>query len=162
MPYVAPTTRTTGEFITAAIWNQDIVDNENTAFPIGTTWTTWTPTLSNMTLGSGTSEARYYRVGDTVFWRFRFTLGAGSAMGTDPAISPPVTINTAHQSLTLGSVFVSDADAVDWHGNVDRSGTTLRMRYINAAANFASITATAPFTWTSGDILDAQGFYESA
>lgn len=29
MAWVTPTARTTGEFITAAIWNQDVVDNAN-------------------------------------------------------------------------------------------------------------------------------------
>ena len=35
MGYVAPTTRTTGEVITAAIWNQDVTDNMIAMTPHG-------------------------------------------------------------------------------------------------------------------------------
>src|SRR5258706_593917 len=53
-------------------------------------WTTWSPTLTNLTLGSGALTAKYRQVGKTVDIRGRFVYGIGSAVGTDPSFTLPV------------------------------------------------------------------------
>src|SRR5262245_14617589 len=52
-------------------------------------WTTWTPTLANLTLGNGTVTAKYRRLGKTVDYRFKFVLGSTSAVGTSPRFTLP-------------------------------------------------------------------------
>lgn len=153
-----------------AITNSQITDSRTrahlldyaSAFPLGVNWASWTPTLTNMTLGNGAVLADYAQVGQTVHWFFQFTLGSTSAITGEPAFSPPVTISTAIPSLMMGMVFLSDANGADWGGPVQRSGTTLRMRYWDAGSNVAAISATLPFTWASTDVLTATGFYKVA
>jgi hypothetical protein len=54
-------------------------------------WQTWSPTLSNLTQGNGTIEAKYIQIGKTVYFRFTFILGTTSAVGSIPTITLPVT-----------------------------------------------------------------------
>jgi hypothetical protein len=125
-------------------------------------WAPWTPTLTNITLGAGTVVAEYTRVGGTVFYMFKFTFGAGSAMGTEPEFSPPVAVDT-NTFIPIGYVYILDADGADWPGGMARiNGTAIRLRYLNGNSNDAAITATVPMTWASGDMLICSGFYRVA
>lgn len=132
-------------------------------------WISWTPTLTNMTLGNGTVTARYTRVGRTIKFYFKFVLGSTSAVGTAPRFSLPVT--TSGLYTTAGLDRLGDAAILDsgvgvfsascWWG----SSTTALMDYWNATGTpvtAAAITATAPMTWTTGDVLLAEGTYEAA
>lgn len=140
------------------------VTDELTA--ISAAWTSWVPTLTNMTLGAGTVTAKYRRVGKTLDWRFKFVLGAGSAMGTDPAFSIPsgMTLSgdyTAAQD-PLGDVQLRDAGTNNYHGPaLYGSSTTIAMFWWNSSV-LNGITSTAPFTWTSTDAIACTGRAELA
>src|SRR5678815_1966659 len=45
-------------------------------------WSTWSPTTANLTLGNGTITARYRMSGKTGDFFFSFVLGSTSAIGT--------------------------------------------------------------------------------
>lgn len=163
MAWATPRTWAAGEHPSAAQFNQDIRDNQLAAFPLGvTTWTAWTPTLTNMTLGTGTVVAQYQRVGNLVFYVFRFNLGVGSLMGTSPAFTPPVAHSSVFGNAPLGMARLIDADGPDWEGMARRSGTDINVLYQDGAGNQATITATAPFTWVATDTLEVSGFYLAA
>ena len=128
-------------------------------------WTAWTPTLTNMTLGSGTLDCNYVRIGQTIHFRFRFLLGAGSAVGTNPEFSLPVAANAEYLAeFPLGEAIYVDAGTKTWeafceHFNTD---TTAVLRHSDGAGAFTTTTATAPFTWTTNDYIMAIGTYEAA
>ena len=130
-------------------------------------WTTWTPSYTNLTVGSGTVVARYCQIGsELVQFYWSFVLGSGSAVATAPTISLPVAASTSMSStgnFQLGSVKLTDASAGDWMGlGVLTSTTVLTLVYLAATAQIANITATAPFTWVSTDMLSISGSYEVA
>lgn len=129
-------------------------------------WTTWTPTLTNITQGNGTVLARYIRIGNDVRWKFRFVMGSTSAMGTGPQITLPAAPADTSESEWVGWVSVRDVGTGNFFGPVRwSSGSTVSLNYwtISGANLIASnITSTAPMTWTTNDVLIARGFYEAA
>lgn len=168
MGYVAPTTRATDYFVTAATWNQDIVDNQNAAFPLGIdAWTAWVPT-TNITVGDGSVVARYQRIGRTVLFQYRFTFGTTSAMATSPNFSLPVAINTTGLTSArspLGNAVIFDASGTQFSAELVYQSTDLGLVLCyNTAGTFstaASVSSTVPMTWATGDLLLAQGVYEA-
>ena len=142
-----------------------IADSTN----LGGAWQTWTPTLTNMTLGNGTVTAKYIQIGKTVFFRFAFVFGSTSTMGSIPRFSLPVT--AASHAGSLGSILLGTANAYDNATNnfdcvaVLNSTTDAIIRVIQASGTNslqANITSTNPMTWTTSDELHVIGQYEAA
>jgi hypothetical protein len=132
-------------------------------------WEAWTPTLTNLTLGNGAVVARYVRIGRTIDFYFRFTLGSTSAVGTNPFFTLPVTTSGLYavgNSDQLGMTTLVDTGAANFSGPCLWTNTTTAIiQYWNAGGTtltVASITPTVPFTWTNGDRLIASGRYEAA
>jgi len=130
-----------------------------------TGWTTWVPTLTNMTLGSGTQIAKYRRLGKAVDFRWRFVYGAGSAVGTDPQFTLPVAAAaeylTAVEAPFSGRYTDASVGASVAHARpiFFTSASNILLYYFSAAATIASITSTAPWTWTTSDSLNVWGTY---
>jgi hypothetical protein len=78
---------------TLAKWNilnsndDDLNARLNTIETLG--WVSYTPTLTNLTVGNGTLSAKYMRQSKICTVRFVFTFGTTSSMGTDPTLSLP-------------------------------------------------------------------------
>lgn len=130
-------------------------------------WKSWTPTLTNLTLGNGTLVASYIQIGKTVFAKFSFILGSTSAVGTAPNFSLPVTASTTGVTtnvslLGVGALFDTSASIFITGLPLYLSATTCLMRYLPAGDTFTEITATAPFTWATGDQFTANITYEAA
>lgn len=132
-------------------------------------WITWTPTLTNLTLGNGTVTARYTRVGRTIEFFFKFVCGSTSAVGTNPSFSPPVTTSDLYTTSNvdpIGLASLFDSGTAVYSGPCLWTNTTrFIIQYWNATGTpllISSITATVPFTWTTGDVLVATGRYEAA
>jgi len=138
----------------------------------GTTWIAltgsvgiWVPVLSNLTLGSGTVRATYRQIGKWYDFHFRFTYGAGSAVGTDPSFTLPATPSADYPTEAFGTfpgrVHLLDSGTAGRPGALTRTGTaTVAIGQINATPAVAQITATSPWTWTTPDALIVDGgFY---
>jgi hypothetical protein len=163
MAWATPRTWAAGEHPTAAQFNQDIRDNQLAAFPLGvTSWTTWTPTLTNLTLGNGTLTASYQRVGNLIFYVFKFTLGSTSVVGTGLAFSPPVAHSSVMGNTPVGSARLLDDNGVDYHGFGFRSGTDIVIHAVDGASNLTAVTALVPFIWATGDSISISGWYLAA
>lgn len=128
-------------------------------------WTVWTPTLTSLTLGSGTVTARYRQVGKTVDYRFKFTLGAGSAVASGPRFTLPVQ-QAAYLAATIdpfGRGTLGDASTNSYACEVRiSSGTTVEIVGIGTAGIHTAVTSTVPFTWGTGDTISVAGSYEAA
>lgn len=125
----------------------------------------WTPTLTNLTQGSGTVTAKYRRIGKGIDWYFRFVYGAGSAVGTDPTFTLPATpatfypVNEGFGSFP-GEAHIVDASGAARAGNIIHpTSTTAGVNFFNATPTLTQITATVPWTWTTSDSITAWGFY---
>lgn len=138
-----------------------------TVVPLGA-WTSYTPTLTNLTLGNGTSVATFARIGRTIHWRWVFTLGTTSAVGTVPTISLPVAAAADYsgQGPTFGICTFIDQGVANYSGRVTGlSSTTVHFQNENAAGTSVVMTntsATVPFTFGSTDQIFATGTYEAA
>ena len=130
----------------------------------GDAWVAYTPTLSNITLGSGgTSSFFYQRVGKMVNVRGRITLGTSGALSGVATFTLPVNAITADQFWQSGTIL---NDSGTFYAGVVRVGTsTATVLALNASATYTTAVNTAlniPFTWASGDILNVGFSYEAA
>lgn len=150
-----------GHKVTATDWDAVLDQIELSA----SSWSTWTPTLTNITAGNGTTLGRYKQIGATVYYRFRFTLGTTSAIGTSPRFTLPVAPLASYTASQdpLGDVNLLDSGTANRRGQVwFVSGSTAEILSYSTTGVAATITATVPQTWATGDVLAASGFYEVA
>lgn len=120
------------------------------------TWTSYTPTLTNLTLGNGTLTARYTQIGKTVIVKFSFVLGTTSAVGTQPIFSLPVgiTANTT-PAWTPGEAKFEDVGGGVYSGFTFFQSTTTIRFFANTVSGAyikeANVSATVPFTFGNTD-----------
>ncbi len=131
-------------------------------------WTRFTPTWNNLTVGNGTNQGWYAQVGDIVCVRIRFVFGSSSAMGSYPNVVLPVNCVT-HNSLTfVGNAMFRDTGTGYYSGVAAISAATstnLNMYPHYAAATFTTIsdiTSSSPFTWANTDEIALTATYEAA
>lgn len=171
---------TFGEQPSASKWNilgtNDASFNDGTGIGSGayfTPWASWTPTITNLTLGSGSVTATYIQIGKTVHCKFRFIYGAGSAVGTGPYFTLPVTASSSGYSAVAGAApFQGTGWILDSSSStpllaipLSRSTTTCIIRLIGVAGTYANaneITSTVPITWATGDEIGVHFSYEAA
>ena len=125
-------------------------------------WRNWSPTLNNLTKGNGTQTARYTQVGKLVVAEYALVFGSTSAMGTNPNVSLPVTaVVLGGNENNRGSGEAHD-DSVGTRIAlaVRATPTVAALHYLNPA--YTGITATAPFTWTTSDVIQFTITYEAA
>lgn len=122
-------------------------------------WTAYTSSLvfTNLTLGNGTSTAKYRQFGKTVHAIGRIILGSTSVVGTNPTMTLPVSA-VGGGSFIIGTLGLFD------------SGTTYQVGWARwtAATTVAlmptsglGITATAPWTWATNDAITWNLTYEA-
>lgn len=130
-------------------------------------WTSWTPTLTNLTQGAGgTVSAKYRRTGKTIDFRFLFIYGTGSAVGTGPQFTLPAAPSS--DFVATAGAFIGSGYLIDNAGSARPaiglyvSGSTITIQFWNATPTNTGITATVPWTWNAGDILELHGTYYTA
>jgi hypothetical protein len=130
--------------------------------------TSYTPTLTNMTVGASPGErwGRYVRFGDLVFYEFGFLLGAGFTMdATQPfGISLPFDADDALLTGSRRPVFTCYANNVSGTRRTSGAGIIFNTE-LTRISRFANENtgvgwdASAPFTWEVGDDFEGAGFY---
>jgi hypothetical protein len=129
----------------------------------GITYSTWTPTLTNLTVGNGTAIWSYAQSGKVVFIDISFTLGSTSSVG-DVRISLPV-----EAKYNFGSFLVNYLDAGTTYfagaAVIENDGTSFISTKVfktdSTYATLASLSSTVPMTWTTNDRISIQGSYEA-
>lgn len=128
-------------------------------------WTDWTPTLTNLDEGDGTVVAQYRRIGKTVDFILTVTLGSGATVGTGPTFTLPAEPSSIYGGTApVGIVAILEATVGRWEGSAYAlSGDVATIFYATETGNGSgtNITATAPFTWASGDIIAVYGRYQT-
>jgi hypothetical protein len=128
-------------------------------------WTTWTPTLTNLTLGSGSSMGRYRQLGKTVDFRWKFIFGSGSAITGLPRFSLPVAPHANYivtvDLLGVGTLGDTGNNSY-WALARLGSGSTGEIVGIGTSSQHIAVSSTVPFTWGSGDSMSVSGTYEAA
>ena len=133
---------------------------------LGATYTAYTPTYTNLTIGNGVNNFRYAQVGSLVHAYGQLTFGSTTSMGSQPKISLPVTAKLANDFYTnnISYVDASTTDQFFGAGYVDTT-TTVRFKLpqVTGVNIFtANVGASAPFTWTTNDVINFNLVYEAA
>lgn len=134
-------------------------------------WDSWTPTLSGrFTDGDWTKTCSYIQVGKTVIAKISLIAsdatpmggGSGEAVFTLPVTSVAVE-NAGHQ---IGTVRLRDANGSIYSAIVYHTSTTtasIKNIAVSGANTIeASLSSTAPFTWTTSDGVLGTLIYEAA
>jgi hypothetical protein len=130
-------------------------------------WTSYTPTLTNITLGTGgTSDFHYAKLGKCVFVRGIITLGTSGTVTGANTVTLPVTASSDYGvGVPMGMVIFTNNSAY-YPGTVFSLSTTgFRLLATNAAGTIAVTsdpTSTSPFTWASGHKFLMNFNYEAA
>ena len=153
----------------------DAVEALQTKVAIGNTvlgtYTAYTPTMSNFTLGNGTVSSSYCRVNNYVHYFGKVTLGSTSVvLGGGQALSVPINIDSTQTSFynVIGSASYYDI-SVAWGYpgvvNCVGSATTVYLQQQNSAGTYLTafaVTSTVPFTWAVNDTMNWNVFYKAA
>lgn len=162
--------------ITRETWTDDsgggtdgtIIDNaalDAVYDSIENTWASnaYTPTWGNTgtanSVGNGTLTGTYFRIGALVHFAIVLNWGSTTSSGNGTwTFTLPL---TATGDGVDGGVHVLLADATGptyYPGaTLTTSGTVFQLKTL--ASPYGNVTATAPFTWASGDYLRLAGWY---
>lgn len=163
---------TAGAVVTASIADSAVTPAKllaNTG--TGWSWTSWTPTWTNLTVGNGTLTAKYIQTGKTVVMRLVLVLGTTTSISGSISFSLPVSMVQWGQSGTasfpIGQARYEDTGGGGYIGGLENgtSQTTVFLVVYNAAGTYAQpagVTATVPFTFGTGDTIACYGVYEAA
>jgi hypothetical protein len=160
-----PRTWVAGEKPPAATWNTEIRD---ALTGIQAAWTSYTPTLTNITLGTGgTVVGAYLQIGKTIKFRFLLTLGTGGALTGAAQFTIPVAALAAlgGSNFPVGNSSLRDssASATVYGGcRMVAAANAVAPTYNATATTSSDCTATLPWTWAVGDTIWVAGEYEAA
>lgn len=158
MAWTAPRTWVAGETVTAANLNAHVRDNLNA---IGDPWTSYTPTLSNWTLGNGTLTGFYIQAGKFVWGKAFYTVGSTDTKSGNLVIGLPVTkVTDDGTGSPVGFGLAFDTSGSAYNTVVAGHSTTARMLFYTPTSGV--VNATVPWTWATGDKLHVEFFYEAA
>jgi|6_EtaG_2_1085325.scaffolds.fasta_scaffold16587_2 hypothetical protein len=116
---------------------------------------TWTPTLTNMTIGNGTVDATYTKIGRQIFVRCSVTLGSTSSVdGAWTFYNLPLTIPN-NELPAYGMFMDNGANQYPAYGYCISHRVYMRETNGNAA-----VDATTPWTWADGDEIQWMLIYE--
>lgn len=143
----------------------DVVTNamlDTTAGELGGAWQSFSPTISNWTLGNGTESYKYTQIGKTVIAHYKLTLGSTSSVGGTLGFGLPVT--AADSADVVGYARMRDDNTTfKIHAVAYLTSTTnARIAALNSTSNQQDVDNTNPFTWATDDSLQLHITYEAA
>jgi hypothetical protein len=146
---------------------RDLADLGDSATGIESAWTTYTPTLTNITIGNGTIVGRYKQVGKKVTVLVYVKWGSTTSASGGFVISLPVTGIASYSTYEPRfSSTILDAGSAYYVGTlVLNSATKVDLLAILANGtytNWTNVNATTPFTWTTNDMFSYMFTYEAA
>jgi hypothetical protein len=102
-----------------------------------------------------------------VHYRFTFTLGSTSTVGSPPSFTLPVAAAAAvTTAMSIGDARLTDAGTADYRGAVWPTSTTVAKLMVNNAAGtylaHADVSTVIPHAWAVSDVMAAWGTYEAA
>lgn len=156
-----PRTWVAAEVVTALEMNTEIRD---ALTGIQAAWTSYTPTLTNVTLGNGTLSGAYYQVGKTIHYRCLLTFGSTTTVSGSIQFALPTTANSNQTAgnFPLGISVMKGTNTVYGWARLLAAANAIAPVYNATATTSSDCTATAPYTWAATNIIFVQGVYESA
>lgn len=151
------------------IANSAITDNyvSYEVSPLGfPNWFNWTPTWTNVTLGAATNLGRFKMTGNAVFGVVKLTLTATTSFTGNVNFAPPIAVSASSGwvDANCGISRFSDAGTADHYGTATFSSGNIFPLTINTSETYATqgaVNASTPMTWTTGDFLFVEFWYEA-
>lgn len=135
----------------------------------GFTYSSYTPTLTNVTLGNGTLSSSYAVSGSFVHFVGKLIFGTTTSVSGQIKISLPVGEATSHtpfsnEIVTNGGLLVDDsASAYYKYITLINAGTAFFYTETGDPNKYgSSVNATVPFTWTTTDCIYWDFIYKAA
>jgi hypothetical protein len=155
------TTRSAGDTIQPAHVND--LQDEVTAVETDLlkSWSSWTPTWTNLSVGDGTVTAKYFKLGKLVFFELRLVLGSTTSVSGAVSVDLPVNALAATSFLS-GFGEASDANGLRYSVFARLTGADTQALYADDGTSMVEINTNAPFVWAQTDGLALTGFYEAA
>jgi hypothetical protein len=134
------------------------------------TWTSFTPTWTNLTVGNGTYTSSSYSLnGKIAQVNIRLVFGSTTSISGDVSFTVPAAI-TRKVATTPSNNFLllGDVPTSNFVGNVISSSLSatsflLRVSLANTTyTNLDAISATVPHTWGTSDVISLAMTYEVA
>jgi hypothetical protein len=130
-------------------------------------WTSFTPVWTNLTVGNGSVEAKYLKIGQLVHFKVRLAWGSTTSISGRVGIDWPVTPTSQNAAQSANIVVQAEDSGVGPTQCMVLSAlsttSTMFLFAMTASGTYVSATDlsnTVPFTWVSGDLLFVAGFYE--
>jgi hypothetical protein len=128
----------------------------------GGAWTSYTPSTTNITAGTGSSmTARYMRVGKLVFVQIQFILGTGASLTGNATFSLPVTARATTPILWGFGIAVDTSAGTGQRAIGVQVASTTTINFVNPITG-GTVGTTNPFTWADADQIRVAFFYEAA
>lgn len=168
---VVTTAKLNADAVTAAKLADDSVFPANlTSGQSGSTWAwqTYVPTYGGggITVGNGIVVAKWILIGKTVHFKYKLTFGSTTSISSSPTITLPIASTNDYDISTgqIGNSQLLDSSATTAYPAFPLwgSATTFKLIGLDISNVRYEITATAPFTWATGDILFVTGMYEAS
>jgi hypothetical protein len=152
----------------------DAVEALETKVAIGNTvlgtYTAYTPTLLNFTIGNGTVTGSYCRVNNFVHYFGSVTLGSTSSVTGNVSASVPINMHADMSVVRMSQgvcLFVDASAGQTCSGETgyNASVTSVFLGAITTSGSFgvfAAMSATTPFTWTTSDVATWNIYYKAA
>jgi hypothetical protein len=155
------TTKNNGDSIQAAHVNE--LQDEVTAIETDLikTWSAWSPTWTNVTVGDGTVVARYFKLGRMVWFELHFTLGSTSAVSGLASVDLPVDA-AGVAAFNVGHGEVIDASGFQYGAYTRLTAVDRMAIFVDNGTSAVQLAPLVPFTWTQTDGISLIGFYEAA
>lgn len=141
----------------------------------GWTWSSFTPTLTNFTVGNGSMTGYYSQTGKIVCGHVDIKFGTTSTWTGNLLINYPVAASSHYDTVSylslqfpIGNTIAYDSSAVtQYYGTtVVYNTTAMGILVWNATGTNLStqnaFSASQPFTWATNDILSIEFCYEAA
>jgi hypothetical protein len=130
------------------------------------TWTDFTPTFTNFTLGNGSiDQARYLQIDKIVFVMVNVILGSTSSVTGVIQITCPVTSSVPDYTHLFDCSYADDSAGIAVRGQAYILTNKINLRANTADQSYvriANLSSTVPFTWASSDSFNLYGFYRAS
>ena len=129
--------------------------------------TSFTPSITNLTIGNGTRSGTYVQVNKTVYFQTKVTFGSTTTLTGNADLTLPVApvgVST-FDAINVTCNFVKNSPTAIYLGYAIIVGSTIRVLATLTNSTYAvqsDIGATVPFTWGTGDVISIAGNYQVA
>lgn len=130
-------------------------------------WSSWTPTYTNITVGNGTVTAKYIQIGKTVHGRFRLDCGSTTSIAANFRVTLPVELESGYSNYeAIGSAIARDSSSANEIPGVVQvfnagASADVEVRWADSEGS-ANDPGDVPFAEADGDRFTFSFTYEAA